>query len=255
MSRKPRGTSNAAVATRLRAGFVARVELHDARPFLVIGHRGAAGHEPENTLRSFRRALALGADGLELDVRLSADGELVVCHDKTLRRTTNGRGPLAKCALAELRTLDAGLGERIPTLREVFDAVDRRAFLNIELKARGTAPLVEALIGEYLAARGWTPEHFLVSSFLRRELAQIRDPRIRRGVLFTRPTRLWKFAARRFAAWSVHPAARWTSARFVAAAHRHGWRVIPYTVNDPAQLARLRRLGVDGVFTDFPERR
>lgn len=226
----------------------------EARPFLVIGHRGAAGHEPENTLRSFRRALELGADGLELDVRLSADGELVVFHDAALQRVTDGRGPLVRCTLAQLRACDAGKGERIPTLREVFELVDRRALINIELKARGTARPVEALIGEFIAQRGWAPEHFLVSSFLRGELALLRDPRVRRGVLFTRPGIGWTTLARRLDAWSVHPRARWTGARFVRAAQQRGWRVIPFTVNDPAELARLRLIGVDGVFTDFPDR-
>ena len=230
------------------------MDAPDTRPFLVIGHRGAAGHEPENTLRSFRRALELGADGVELDVRLSADGELVVFHDAALQRVTDGRGPLARRTLDQLRACDAGRGERIPTLREVFESVDRRAFINIELKARGTARAVEALIAEFIAQRGWEPEHFIVSSFLRRELALIRDPRVRRGVLFTRPGLGWAALAQRLNAWSVHPGARWTGARFVRAAQRRGWRVIPYTVNDPRELARLRGIGVDGVFTDFPDR-
>jgi glycerophosphoryl diester phosphodiesterase len=196
----------------------------------------------------------LGADGIELDVRLSADGELVVFHDATLRRRAHGRGPLARQTLRALRALDVGSGESIPTLREVFEAVDRRAFINIELKARGTAVRVEALIGEFMARHGWTDEHFIVSSFLRGELKQLRNPRVRRGVLFTRPGLRWAAVARHFGAWSVHPAVRWTNARFVAAAHRHGWRVLPYTANDAKALARLRAIGVDGVFTDFPER-
>ena len=205
-------------------------------------------------MRSFRRALELGADGIELDVRLSADGELVVFHDATLRRRAKGRGALVRHTLSELRGMDAGGGERIPTLREVFEEVDRRAFINIELKARGTAVRVEALIGEFMARHDWKEEHFIVSSFLRRELAQLRNPRVRRGVLFTRPGLRWAAVARHFGAWSVHPAVRWTNARFVAAAHRHGWRVLPYTANDAKTLARLRAIGVDGVFTDFPER-
>ena len=230
------------------------MDAPDARPFLVIGHRGAAGHEPENTLRSFRRALELGADGIELDVRLSADGELMVFHDAALQRVTDGRGPLSRRTLAQLRECDAGAGERIPTLREVFELVDRRALINIELKARGTARDVESLIGEFITQRGWTPEHFLVSSFLRGELALLRDPRVRRGVLFTRPGIGWTALASRLDAWSVHPGARWTGARFVRAAQQRGWRVIPFTVNDRAELSRLRQLGVDGVFTDFPDR-
>jgi glycerophosphoryl diester phosphodiesterase len=153
-----------------------------------------------------------------------------------------------------LRTLDAGQGERIPTLREVVEAVDRRAFLNIELKGRRTAGPVCALIREFVERRGWRYEDFLVSSFHRGELRAISDPGIPIALLLTRPTRLYALSARRVRAGAVNPAARYVTARFVDDAHRRGLRVFPYTVNAPAEIARMRRLGVDGVFTDFPER-
>jgi len=220
---------------------------------LCIGHRGACGHEPENTLRSVRRALELRADGIEVDVYF-VDGELVVIHDAKLERTTNGRGYVARKSLAALRALDAGHGERIPTLREVFETVDRAAFINIELKGKHTAPPVTALIREYVTRHGWRYEDFLVSSFNRRELRAVTDPKIPIGLLLTRPTRLYALSARRVRASAVNPAARFVDARFVEDAHRRGLRVFAYTVNAPAEIARLRRLGVDGVFTDYPER-
>jgi len=108
-----------------------------------FGHRGARGHEPENTLRSVRKALELGADGIEVDVYF-VDGRLMVIHDDTLNRTTNGKGPVAGRTFAELRALDAGKGERIPTLAEVFDAVNHRAVINMELKGPGTAAPVRS---------------------------------------------------------------------------------------------------------------
>ncbi|MEA3209065.1 MAG: glycerophosphoryl diester phosphodiesterase [Chthoniobacter sp.] len=220
---------------------------------LCIGHRGAAGHEPENTLRSIRRALELGANGVEIDVWF-VDGELVVFHDAKLERTTNGRGYLFRKTFAQLRALDAGNGERIPTLREVCEAVDRRAFVNIELKGRRTAAPVQALIREFVESRGWGYEDFLVSSFHHRELRAITDLQIRLGLLLTRPSRLYALSARRVRAWAVHPALRFATARFVEDAHRRGYRVFVYTANAPAEIARMRRLGVEGVFTDFPER-
>ncbi len=220
---------------------------------LCIGHRGACGHEPENTLRSVRRALELGVHGVEIDVYF-VDGELVVIHDAKLQRTTNGRGYIARKSFADLRTLDAGCGERIPTLREVFETVNRRAFINIELKGKRTAAPVTALILEYISRHGWRYEDFLVSSFNRRELRAIGDPHIPIGLLLTRPTRLYGLSARRVRASAVNPAARYVTARFVDDAHRRGLRVFAYTVNAPAEIARLRRLKVDGVFTDFPER-
>lgn len=225
----------------------------DAPDFQCIAHRGASGHEPENTLRAIRHALELGAHGVEIDVRF-IDDELLVIHDDRLERTTNGHGRIARKPFAFLRTLDAGKGERIPTLREVFETVDRRAFINVELKGRRTAGPVQVLIREFLDERGWSPEHFLVSSFHRRELRSITDPRIRIGLLLTRPTLLYHVSAQRVRAWSVHPAVRFTTAKFVAHAHRRGLKVIPYTANHPSAIARLRALGADGVFTDFPER-
>lgn len=222
-------------------------------PFLCIGHRGARGHEPENTLRSIRHALELGANAIEIDVWF-VDGELVVFHDSTLDRTTDGQGRLTRKSFAYLRTLDAGRGERIPTLREVCEAVDRRAVINIELKGPRTAGPVTGLIRELIALHGWQYSDFLVSSFSRRELLGVSDSQIPIGLLLARPSRLCWFNARRVRAVAVNPALRYATKRFIDEAHRRGLRVYVYTVNEPADLARLRGWGVDGVFTDYPER-
>jgi glycerophosphoryl diester phosphodiesterase len=227
--------------------------IESAREFLCIGHRGARGHEPENTLRSVRRALELGARGIEIDVWL-ADGELMVIHDAKLDRTTNGHGYVSRKSLAYLQSLDAGHGERIPTLREIFEAVGRRALINIELKGRRTAGPVTALIREFVTRHGWHYEDFLVSSFNRRELRAIDDPRVRIGLLLARPTRLYALSARRVKACAVNPAFQYITAKFVADAHRRGLLVFPYTVNAAGDIERMRRMGVDGVFTDYPER-
>lgn len=223
---------------------------------LCIGHRGACGHEPENTLRSVRRALELGVDGIEIDVQL-VDGELVVLHDARLERTTSGTGLAARHTFAELRALDAGCGERIPTLREVVETIGRRAFLNIELKGRGTAGPVARLVAEFVRERGWAWEDFLVSSFLRRELRRLRaegDPCIPVGVLMRVATRFGFAAARRLGAAAVNPALGGLTRRWVERAHAEGRRVFVFTVNAPEDLARMREWGVDGVFCDFPER-
>lgn len=222
-------------------------------PFLCFGHRGARGHEPENTLRSIRRALELGANGIEIDVRY-VDGELVVFHDARVDRTTNGRGLLSRKSFAHLRTLDAGLGERIPTLREVCDCVARRAVINIELKGPRTAAPVSAAIHALVAKDGWSYSDFLVSSFSRRELRAISDARIPVGLLLARPSRLCWFNARRVGACAVNPALRYTTQAFIESAHARGLQVFVYTVNAPEDIARLKAWGVDGIFTDFPER-
>ena len=220
---------------------------------LCIGHRGASGSEPENTLRSVRRAIEIGVDGIEIDVQL-ADGELLVIHDSTVDRTTNGTGAVARKSFAALRALDAGAGEQIPTLREVLEAVDRRCLINIELKGRHTAAAVRRLIEEFIARRGWRYEDFLVSSFHRSELALLANKRIPLGLLMTRPPPLYYLFARRLRAWSVHVALRHVRGRFVDDAHARGFKVLVYTVNSAADIARMARLGADGIFSDFPER-
>ena len=220
-----------------------------------FGHRGARGREPENTVRSVRRALELGADGIEVDV-YCVDGRLVVIHDGTLNRTTNGIGPVLEKTFTQLRSLDAGRGEKIPTLEEIFDAVNRRALINVELKGPRTAAPVVALIDEYVRSRGWRYEDFLVSSFdhaLLEEAKKLR-PEIRLGALFEEPSSDLAAEAERLGAWSLHVSRTLATPELVAAAHRLGLKIFVFTVNEPDQLDRLKALGVDGVFTDYPDR-
>ena len=220
---------------------------------LCIGHRGASGHEPENTLRSVRRALELGAGGIEIDVHC-LEGELIVLHDSRLDRTTDGSGPFRRRTLAQLRRLDAGNGERIPLLREVLDAVDRRAMVNIELKGRRTAAPVQALLREYIERRGWTASDFIVSSFHRAELRQLRDSGLRLGVLFARSARGFRPAAHRLNAWSIHVSLAHVSPRLVSRVHADGRKLFVYTVNDRPTMERMQQMGVDGIFSDYPDR-
>lgn len=224
-------------------------------PLFCFGHRGACGYEPENTLRSVRKALELGANGIEVDVQW-VEGRLVVIHDDTLDRTTNGSGSVAGNSFAALRSLDAGLGEQIPTLEEVFDLVDRRAVINVELKGPGTAAPVVQIIDQYVRERGWSHENFLVSAF---DLGQIQTakrllPEIRTGALIKKaPPDLAAFAAE-LGVWSLHPSKRYAPPELVADAHRRGLRVFVYTINRPSEIAAMSCLGVDGVFTDYPDR-
>jgi glycerophosphoryl diester phosphodiesterase len=226
-----------------------------AQKLFCFGHRGARGHEPENTVRSIRRALELGADGVEMDVHF-VDGHLVVIHDDTLNRTTNGRGRLAGKTFTYLRSLDAGLGEPIPTLAEVFDAVNRRAVINIELKGRHTAAPVVALIAEYVKRHGWGFDDCLVSSFDHARIQEARQlcPEIRIGALILKTPRGLARFAEDLGAWSLHADKRCLTPKLVEDAHRRGLKVYVFTVNEPEEIVRMRALGVDGVFSDFPER-
>ncbi len=221
---------------------------------LCFAHRGASGHEPENTLRALRKALDLGAPWIEVDVH-TVGGEILVIHDDHLERTTNGTGVLADHDLAYLRSLDAGKGEKIPLLDEVLDLIAGRAGLNIELKGRGTAEPVAALLSRRLGEPAWGSERLLISSFDLRELVRFQKllPDARIDLLVARTIQPYHRIAAKMGAYSLHVGSAGVDDRFVAEAHARGLMVFVFTVNDSADLARMRDLGVDGVFTDYPE--
>ncbi len=218
---------------------------------LCFGHRGAAGHAPENTLRSVERGIELGADWIEVDVHRSADGALVVAHDRHL----SGVGPIAGASLTAIRRARPN-GEPVPTLDEVFDCIGNRAGLNIELKGADTAGPVAAAIEARLSAGEWSYQRLLVSSFDHHQLRQIKGllPDLPVGALIAcLPLEYARFAEV-LQAWSLHASVDCIDRALVDDAHRRGIRVFAYTVNEADDIARMVELGVDGVFSDFPER-
>lgn len=225
------------------------------KPYLLcIGHRGAMGHEPENTLSSIRKAIELGASYLEVDVYY-VDGHLLVFHDDRLERNTDGHGYLCEQSFDYLRSLDAGNGQRIPTLEEVCAEIDAKACLNIELKGPDTAIPVAKLITEQ-ANNGWSKDRFLVSSFRHRELLTMKriDASIKLGALIRGiPVHYAKFAED-IGVFSVHPSLQCVEQRFVDDAHERGMKVYVYAVDHPEDIEKMYSLGVDGVFTGYPER-
>jgi len=222
---------------------------------LIIGHRGACGHEPENTLRSFAKALELGVDAVELDVQLCRTGELVVIHDDTVDRTTNGHGRITELSFAELRALDAGKSELVPTLSEVIELVDKRVPINIELKAPDVAKPVSDLITAY-ENKGWGADRFIVSSFDHPELTRFHalQPNIKIGALIGHlPIDHAKYAAD-LGAWSASCNREFLSTDFIKDAHTRGLKVLVFTVNDERDIRNMITLDVDGIFTNFPDR-
>ena len=220
---------------------------------LCIGHRGAMGYEPENTLLSIRKALELGVDAVEIDV-YNAEGKLVVIHDRDLSRTTNGNGYIEDAAFAYLRSLDAGKGEQIPTLEEVFDTVNRRAMVNIELKGSNTALLAANLILEYIE-RGWSYDDFVVSSFNHYELNMVRavEPRLKLGMLiYGLPWQYIKIA-QELSADLVIGNLDYVDANFVTTVHQQNLQAWVYTVDLLQDIINMRELGVDGIFTNYPD--
>ena len=215
----------------------------------VIGHRGAAGLAPENTLASFSHAVRLGVDAVELDVHRTADGHLVVIHDERVDRTTNGRGSVASTRFAALRRLTAGPAERVPTLDEVLETVPAHIAVNVELKGRGTAePVANAIAGR--------KRPLLVSAFDHGELGRFHGlcPDIRCAPLVAK----WRpgvlDTARALDAWSVNIADRVADPETVDAIRTSGRLCLVYTVNDAERAAALRAMGVAGVFSDYPDR-
>jgi glycerophosphoryl diester phosphodiesterase len=198
----------------------------------------------------------MGADGIELDVHL-LEGEIIVIHDSRLDRTTNGAGPLSRRSLAYVRALDAGQGERVPLLREVLetvDAINPAALVNIELKGRRTAGPTAALLHEYAARQGGSMDRYLLSSFHRAELRLLCDSGLRLGILFARSSARFRKLADALHAWSIHIPLRHASAKVVDRIHAHGQKVFVYTVNASRDFTRLQQMGVDGIFTDYPDR-
>lgn len=233
-----------------------RLEQVSEAMVLRIGHRGAMGYEPENTIRSFRKALDLGCHMIEMDVHRCRTGELVVIHDDTLERTTNGTGPVRGKTLSELRTLDAGGGEKIPLLEEVFDAIQGKAWVNIEIKGAGTARPLAHLIERFHKEKGWHNDDFLISSFDHEELSAFRklDPETPVGILFKEiPAGLFEFA-RYIGASYFNPLFRIVDHGLVDAAHRDGIKVLVWTVNEPEDIDRMKSLGVDGICSNYPDR-
>lgn len=223
--------------------------------FLKIGHRGAMGHEPENTLLSFRRAIETGVDMVELDVHVCKSGELVVIHDEKVDRTTGGKGLVSEKTLAELKTLKTGKGQSIPTLEEIFNFTNGRVAVDIELKGEGTAKPVADTILQY-SNKGWDSNLFLVSSFDWEELKKFRqhNSSARVGVLFEKKhDDLFDFAAS-VAAYSIHVPLREFSMDLMREAKERGLKVFVWTVNDKKDIEQLVKMEVDGIFSNFPDR-
>jgi len=218
-------------------------------PLLLIGHRGAAGLLPENTLPSFTRAVALGVDAVELDVHV-CEGRLVVIHDDDLTRTTNGQGEVAVQSLQALRALDAGNGAPIPLLDEVFDVIPPAVGINVELKGRGTGRALAGLLPTL------PPRDVLVSSFAHDELRAFRErcTSVPVAPLFSRWEGDPAGVAAELESSFINLSRRLVTPARCRALEARGLSMLVYTVNDPAEGQRLIELGVRGLFTDYPDR-
>ena len=231
---------------------------------LILAHRGASAEAPENTLAAFRLALEQGADGFELDVHRTRDGHLVVCHDETVDRTTDGTGAIGAMTLAELKRLDAGrwfderfAGERIPTLDEVWALAEEAGglrLLNVEVKLGFAAyPGIEEALVEWIESRG-LEERVVVSSFNHFSLLRLHQlaQKLRTGILYMAAWVEPWLGAHRVGARSLHPYHPTLVPPLVEAAHQQGLEVYPFTVDEPRRMEELAKMGVDGLITNRP---
>ena len=223
---------------------------------LNIGHRGAKGHEPENTLPSFQKALDLNAHGIELDVHVCKTGELIVIHDFTVDRTTNGTGAVSELSLSEIKSLKINETIEIPTLEEVIDLVGKQCFINIELKGKHTAKPVSHLIEKYILENDFSYEDFIVSSFQREELEMLFaiNPKIHLGVLSQASVAQALEWANAFSAKAIHPHFSLLTEENVQKTKELGLKIYTWTVNEIEDIERIKNYKVDGIITDFPER-
>ncbi|SEN51770.1 glycerophosphoryl diester phosphodiesterase [Flavobacterium sp. CF108] len=223
---------------------------------LKIAHRGAKAYEPENTLQAFQKALALNSDGIELDVHLSADEHIIVIHDETIDRTTNGKGFVNDFTLAELKSFLIDGKYQISTLNEVFDLIDKKCLINIELKGLGTPSKVVPLIEEYISEKNWNYNHFIISSFdwnMLEETSNL-NPNIAIGVLTEENLDTALAFAEKIKAKAINPDFNLLNKENVQQIQKKGFLVFPWTVNTKEDIQKIKSYKVDGIISDNPDK-
>ncbi|MGJ8590981.1 MAG: glycerophosphodiester phosphodiesterase [Aquaticitalea sp.] len=222
---------------------------------LKIGHRGAKGHLAENTIESIKKALELGADGIEIDVHRCASGQLVVFHDFTLDRMTDGTGEVSKHTLKELKEVVVKGHCQIPTLSEVLAFLDNKCLLNIELKGHDTAKEASRMIAFFVEKKGWEYKNIIVSSFQKQPLQEVFEINkdIPLGVLVDTNIQEAVEFAKTINAVSLHPDYTMLTEEIVETL-KEDFKVFAFTINNYRPIKRVKSYGVDGIISDFPNR-
>jgi glycerophosphoryl diester phosphodiesterase len=216
---------------------------------LRIGHRGARAYEPENTLRSFKKALEIGVDAVELDVRKTKDNQLVVIHDADVKKTTDGKGLVSELTLKEIKEFSTEKGEKIPTLKEALDFLDKKVKILIELKEEGVEEKVLSAVRE-----NGLQKNVIIVSFIEEALRKVRElnKEIETGLIYAKHKNPVKSALDLKASYLL-PLYRFTHTANVKKAHENGLKVIVWTVNKPEEVAEYVKKGVDGIASDKPD--
>ncbi len=216
---------------------------------IKIGHRGARAYAPENTLESFKKAMEMGVDAIEFDVRKTKDDRLVVFHDADVKRTTNGRGLVADLTLSEIKELSAEEEEKIPTLEEALDCIGNDARVFIELKDHG----IEEQTLKIVHSRK-LDQNYVIISYLEDVLRKIRDldKNIETGLIYARHPHPEKTAIDLKANYLVS-FYRFTHTTNIEKAHKNGLKVIVWTINTKEEAEEYKKKGVDGIASDKPD--
>ncbi|MCE2613240.1 glycerophosphodiester phosphodiesterase [Flavobacteriaceae bacterium D16] len=226
------------------------------KDYLVIGHRGAKGHETENSLPSIQKALDLGVDMIEIDVFKIRTGEIAVFHDERVERLTNGVGNIEEYSFLSMRSLLLDGNHPIPILQDVVKLIDKQAALNIELKGAGTADRVNHMMSYYVEDEGWSWDNILISSFNWEELRDMRKLNLEIPIaVLTESDPLEAIpVAQELKAVAINPNYRSLNSANIEAIHKAGFKIYTWTVNDPETIQELIDMGVDGIISDYPER-
>ena len=231
--------------------------LNSQESILNIGHRGAKGHIAENTIASIHKAIELGADGIEIDVFQCKSGEIVLFHDKTLEKLTNGDGNIEDKNLEELRKLKVlNSSYSIPTLEEVLKSIGKDVFLNIELKGRNTAEGSLGLIKKYVERNKIEFNNILFSSFNWEELKDLRSlsDKVQLALITEQDPLLAIDYALKLKAVAINPNYKDLNEQIISKINEKGLKIYTWTVNSKIQIDRLKVLNVNGIITDFPDR-
>ncbi len=223
---------------------------------LVIGHRGAMGHETENTLASIQKAMDLGVDMIEIDVFKIKSGETVVFHDEEVERLTDSVGKIEDYNFEDLQKLTLIGDHKIPTLQDVLNLIDKKVQLNIELKGANTADRVNFIMNYYIKEKGWPMDKFIISSFRWDELKTMRtlNADVPIAILvYGDPLKALEIG-NELDAVAINPYFEDLTLENVNEIKKAGFKIYPWTVNEPEEIEAVARLGVDGIITNYPER-
>jgi glycerophosphoryl diester phosphodiesterase len=217
---------------------------------LKIGHRGAKGYVAENTLESFQKAIDLNVDGIELDVQFSSDGKAVIIHDETIDRTTTGTGFVNNFTSSELKKWN------IPTLEEVLDLVDKRCFVNVEIKDFKATNSVIKIVQHYILDKNWSNNLFQISSFdwTILEIISSQNPKLQIGVITGNSIEKAFDFAKKITAHSINPHYHLLNSENVQLLHENKFKIYTWTVNQPEDITFVKSLKIDGIISDFPDR-